>query len=433
MRWLGAKLTAMGYEVWADVMRLYGGVDWARELEDALRKRAIKVLLVCTPNGLEKRGVRNEIEMATNLSRQLGDDAFIIPLRLESYEAPFRIAHAQYIDFKSSWAQGLAELSDLLQEQRVPRGTPGPMRSWLETHAEGAAKLVAKSEPLVSNWLSIESCPETIFYCEPPVGSMLERFQHRQAHSWPCVPHRGGVLTFASPDPVGVMGVDLPGKVVASIATEAFLKDGWIECGLTPYQAQVLYTDIGSQAFERYCVKRGLKAYQGSGKRISWWADIKSAPLDIVKFDWGFRTGARKIIGHSDKRSVHWHYAINVHLRTAPLQHLRIAARLVFSENGMDAIEDKRRSHTLRRSLAKGWRNARWRDMLCAFLWWLSDDRNQLKLPVADGEYIVARIPPMQFACPVRVDETGDEVTDDDDPDIPVNEWDDDSLMEEEE
>lgn len=433
MRWLGAKLTAMGYEVWADVMRLYGGVDWARELEDALRKRAIKVLLVCTPNGLEKRGVRNEIEMATNLSRQLGDDAFIIPLRLESYEAPFRIAHAQYIDFKSSWAQGLAELSDLLQEQQVPKGAPGPMRSWLETHAEGAANLVAKSEPLVSNWLSIESRPETIFYCEPPVGSMLERFQHRQAHSWPCVPHRGGVLTFASPDPVGVMGIDLPGKVVASIATETFLKDGWIECGLTPYQAQVLYTDIGTRAFERYCAKRGLKAYQGSGKRLSWWADIKTAPFDIVKFDWGFRTGGRKIIGHSDKRSVHWHYAINVHLRTAPLQHLRIAARLVFSENGMDAIEDKRRSHTLRRSLAKGWRNARWRDMLCAFLWWLSDDRNHLKLPVADGEYIVARIPPMQFACPVRVDEAGDEVTDDDDPDIPVNEWDDDSLKEEEE
>jgi hypothetical protein len=31
-RWLGAKLAAMGYEVWADVMRLHGGADWSREL-----------------------------------------------------------------------------------------------------------------------------------------------------------------------------------------------------------------------------------------------------------------------------------------------------------------------------------------------------------------------------------------------------------------
>ncbi|MBS0344245.1 MAG: toll/interleukin-1 receptor domain-containing protein, partial [Proteobacteria bacterium] len=114
VRWLGAKLTAMGYEVWADVMRLQGGDDWARELEGALRNRAVKVLLVCTPSGLEKQGVRNEIEMATSLARRLGDENFIIPLRLDAYEAPFRIAHLQYIDFKRNWASGLTELLELL-------------------------------------------------------------------------------------------------------------------------------------------------------------------------------------------------------------------------------------------------------------------------------------------------------------------------------
>ena len=104
VRWLGAKLTAMGYEVWADVMRLHGGVDWARELEGALRKRSAKVLLVCTPTGLEKQGVRNEVQIASDLARQLNDKAFIIPLRLEAYEAPFLVAQAQYIDFKAGWA-----------------------------------------------------------------------------------------------------------------------------------------------------------------------------------------------------------------------------------------------------------------------------------------------------------------------------------------
>ncbi|WP_230487985.1 toll/interleukin-1 receptor domain-containing protein [Novosphingobium sp. ES2-1] len=33
--WLGAKLAAMGYEVWADVLRLKGGDDWQRKLEQA--------------------------------------------------------------------------------------------------------------------------------------------------------------------------------------------------------------------------------------------------------------------------------------------------------------------------------------------------------------------------------------------------------------
>jgi hypothetical protein len=47
--WLGAKLAAMGYEVWADVLRLKGGEDWQRKLENALRRRACKMLLVRNP------------------------------------------------------------------------------------------------------------------------------------------------------------------------------------------------------------------------------------------------------------------------------------------------------------------------------------------------------------------------------------------------
>lgn len=431
VRWLGAKLTAMGYEVWADVMRLRGGSDWSRELENALRQRAVKMLLVCTPSGLDKQGVRNEIEMGINLARQLGDDQFIVPLRLEPYEAPFRIAQAQYIDFKNSWARGLAELTELLKEKDVPRGGLGQMQTWLDTHAEGSSNLLVKSEPLVSNWLEIESQPEMVYYCEPPVGSPIERFQNRQSHTWPCVPHRGGVITFASPDASGVMGSNLPGKIVSSMETKDFLGGGWAEYGIEAYQAQRIYADIGSQAFDGYCSKRGMKGYMGSGKKLSWWADIKKAPLDKVKFDWGYRRGARQIIGHSEKRRVHWHYAMNINLRAFPLHHLRIAARLVFSENGMDAIEDVRRAHTLRRSLAKGWRNARWRDMLCAFLWWLSDDKGYLRLQVAEGGYISARIPPLQFSCPISVAETNVEQTDEDDPDIPVEDWDDEPLAEE--
>lgn len=126
--WLGAKLTAMGYEVWADVMRLHGGADWQRELEQALRTRAIKVLVVCTPQSVEKQGVRNEIEIASKLSNELKDHEFIIPLKLKAYDSPFRIAHAQYVDFSSSWAAGLAELVELLATTyKIPKQPGRPI------------------------------------------------------------------------------------------------------------------------------------------------------------------------------------------------------------------------------------------------------------------------------------------------------------------
>lgn len=430
VRWLGARLTAMGFEVWADVMRLHGGVDWARELESALRKRAVKMLLVCTPSGLDKQGVRNEIEMATNLARQLGDESFIIPLRLDSYEAPFRIAHAQYIDFKGGWARGLTELTELLRDKAVPRGQAGAMDVWLATHADGADRLLRKPEPLVSNWLELRNEPNRLFYCEPPVGSSLDRFQQRQCHEWPVVPHRGGVLSFATPDGNGQMGADLPGKEVDSLELRAFLEEGWPAYGIERHHARRIYADLGSQAFDAMCASKGLNGFFGSGGRLSWWGDIKTAPLGQVKFDWNFRRGSRQVIGHSGKRGVHWHYAVNAQLRTSPLHHLRLAARLVFSENGMDPIQDKRRAHTLRRSLAKGWRNARWRDMLCAYVWWLSDGKTQLALPVAADAVISASVPPMQFSCPVSVSESGELPPDEDDPDVPVDEWSD-ELQEE--
>lgn len=423
VRWLGAKLTAMGYEVWADVMRLHGGIDWARELEGALRQRAIKMLLVCTPSGLEKQGVRNEIEIAVNLARKLGDDAFIIPLRLDSYDAPFRIAQAQYIDFKGGWARGLVELTELLVDKRIPRGTPQGMDTWLATHANGADRLLAKSEPLVSNWLEVRRQPEFVQYCEPMVGSSLERFQVRPLHHWPVVPHRGGVVGFAVPDASGAMGTDIPGKVVASIDTHTFLEEGWNAYGIDAHQARRMYTDLGSQAFDKLCRTRGLKPYGSANGRISWWGDIKTAPTAKVRFDWNFRRGLRQIIGQSGKRGVHWHYAINAQLRTAPLRHLRLSARLVFTENGLDAIMDTRRAHSLRRSFAKGWRNPRWRDMLCAYLWWLADGKAELLLPVGEQTSIAVTLPPMQFGCPVSVAESADAADDEDDPDVPTEEW----------
>src|SRR3979490_430245 len=83
--WLGGKLTALGYEVFADVLRLKGGDDWERILESAIRDKAGKFLLVATPHGVQKQGVRNEITIAIETANRIKDKSFIVPLRL----APF--------------------------------------------------------------------------------------------------------------------------------------------------------------------------------------------------------------------------------------------------------------------------------------------------------------------------------------------------------
>ena len=424
-RWLGAKLAAMGYEVWADVMRLRGGSDWSRELEVALRTRAIKMLLVGTPIAVDKQGVRNEIEIGAQLSNSLKDPEFIIPLRLKPYQAPFRIVQAQYVDFSESWAAGLAELVELLANvHKIPRRSGRPIADWLSAQSLGSTRLVQRPETLVSNWLLVTKLPEFIYYCEPSTTLSVEYFQDRTKHTLPVVPFNDGVLTFATPNADGFLQPEMPSKIVSQLALNEFLENGWPDLKIEVFETRRQLSDLANQAFENFLRGRGLTPYEGSRGRITWWGNIKTVPKTQIRYGLNQQTGRRQIIGVSDKRNVHWHYGISVQVRTAPVRHARLSARIIFTENGLDAIGDPKRMHRLRRSFAKSWRNARWRDMMLAFLWWLGDGQSEIGLKVSDSEQLILTLPTASYVCPVRVLHQGEAPIDEDDPDVEVEYWD---------
>jgi hypothetical protein len=415
----------MGYEVWADVMRLHGGSDWSRDLEEALRTRSMKMLLGCTPAALDKQGVRNELEIGAQLARELKDREFIIPLRLERYDAPFRIAQAHYVDFSRSWAGGLAELVDLLVNvYRIPRRAGRPMEDWLAAQSVGATRLIQHPEHLTSNWLIFRKLPRVIRYCVPPSGFSIERFQNKALHYWPLVPFNTGVLTFASPDGDGLLAPEMPARIVCDLQVREFLHDGWEQLKIASYEARRQFSDLGNQAFETFLQSRGLTNYGASLGRSVWWGNIRIFPLTQIPFNWPRQKGRRQIIGVSAKRQMHWHYGISAQVRTAPARLLRLSGRLIFSENGLDALADVNRMHRLRRSFAKSWRNARWRDMLLAFLWWLGDGHSEIELRVSHRQRMVLALPTVSFTCPVSVLHVGEEPPDEDDPDLELDEWD---------
>ena len=119
----GRKLTALGYEVFADVLRLKGGDDWERILETAIRDKAAKFLLVATPHGVQKQGVRNEITIATETARRIKDNAFIIPLRLAPFErAASDRARAVYWIFRKAGRWALAAFLRSCRETPIAHG-----------------------------------------------------------------------------------------------------------------------------------------------------------------------------------------------------------------------------------------------------------------------------------------------------------------------
>lgn len=425
VRWLGAKLSSLGFDVWADLFALHGGSDWSRKLEDALRNRTLKLLLVCTSTGLEKQGVRNEIEIATAVGKSISDPEFIVPLRLSPYEAPFRIAHLQYVDFSHGWTNGFIELSELLLANKaIPRTCAGnALDEWLADQTNGAAKLIKRTEYLVSNWLRIKSLPETLYYCEPPFGFDVQRFQMRDIAVYPLVPFKNGVLTFASPNADGELRPGVPARIVGEIPLSKFQAEGWPEQGIERHVASRHFSDLGNQAFDLYMHRLGMSVLANQKGRCTWWADIRLAPKTKVSFNWKHVSGSRQIMGQSEKRKVFWHYGLNSQIRDYPKPHIRLSPRLMFSTNGMDIIDDPKKSHRLRRSFAASWRNARWRDMLLAYLWWVSGGTDELALPVSPTENLVALLPPFSPVANFGVPEVGDVEIDEDDPDIDYGNW----------
>jgi TIR domain len=397
--WLGAKLSALGYEVWADVLRLTGGEDWQRKLEEAIRERACKVLLVANASSVRKQGVRNEIQIASEVARKIEDHEFIIPLRLAPFEAPFLIVQAQYIDFEHSWAHGFLELLFALEERySIPRMAKGNTDAWQAVQLINAKKITFVKEKLVSNWLEVRRIPSLLYFYP----------EKRYEGNYPSVSFKDGSF---SCDRVS-------SATVEQIRINRLLHSGWPSLGLDTKDARKVFADLANQGIGHVFKTKGLKAYEMSNRQTCWWLG-KESPGGRIGFRWKNLNGSRQLQGFSSKRRVHWHFGISSSFRSVPLLHVRVKSRLIFTEDETTPLTSAARMHRLRRSFAKGWRNARWRDMLLTFLYWIADGSTIVDIPLGSSEDLVLTLPSLSFASPVSISDVAASPDQDiDDPDI---------------
>jgi hypothetical protein len=413
--WLGAKLTALGYKVFADVLRLRGGDDWERILEDAIRAEAAKVLLVATPHGVQKQGVRNEITIAMQTAKRIGDNQFIVPLRLAAFDAPLQIAHAQYIDFSKDWAQGLGELIALLSELKIPQAAGSAHAVlWQGVQLKDARPITATPERLVSNWLALESLPGLIQFYDFKGGISLGKAQKAiQESPIPVAAFNRGFFAFAPLHQLQeYFGPDLPLECVAERATDAFLAEGWPDLHLAMRDARPKFTDLARQSFDAFFLAKGLKSFEIASGRLAWWPTAARATLQRLSFSWpDGLSGSRQLVGRSKKRGFHWHYGVSCWARTAPLHHVRVAGRVVFTSDGHRLLGDAKRLHRLRRSFCKSWRNDKWRDLLLTFWFWLADGAALVDVPMGEGAAMRLTLPPLTFEASFGVDAPDDAAT----------------------
>src|SRR5690242_7384873 len=110
---LEADLRQHGYDPWIDRQRLKGGQRWRRELQEAV-KRAQVLLIVLSPDAVASNNVQIEFDYFLELSK------LVIPLYYRECEVPMELRAIQWVDFRHSYEQGLTALLEVLhlhQEQ----------------------------------------------------------------------------------------------------------------------------------------------------------------------------------------------------------------------------------------------------------------------------------------------------------------------------
>jgi hypothetical protein len=91
--WIASRLQAMGFETWVDKKALVGGEKFWQEIDQTIRHRAIKFLLIYSTNiciknepGNLRDGIYKEYSLAESISKQEKIDDFIILIRKDNSE-----------------------------------------------------------------------------------------------------------------------------------------------------------------------------------------------------------------------------------------------------------------------------------------------------------------------------------------------------------
>lgn len=405
--WLAPKLDAKGYRVFADILTLQPGDHWRQETNAVLQARTAKVLLLSKDATLADQNVQDDLDIALETGRELGDTRFIIPLRLEPGRKVKGIGDAVPVDFVRGWAEGLATLDDALSRQKVPRSSETPTidRNWEIFRRRGAVSLVEESERLTSNWLRVVEAPDVIrFYEASGVIDSNSLQAAIDAYPYPSALQGSGFITFAAQAEVDdAFKAAGRFKMKREIPLLDFVGNGIPEIGIERQVASNLIIAMLKKAWYAFCKQRGFLEYRYSNG-TGFHASAEQAPTG-QRIPWGKQGERRSSMLRNVAKGHIWQFGVTAMPFFWPFWHFKLKSRVLFStENGTATgidIDDPKKLHRLRRSLCKGWRNKQWYGRMLAFLELLSGESAYIRLPMSLDNAIVLEAAPILFSSPV--------------------------------
>ena len=405
--WLAPRLEAQGYQIFADILSLEPGDRWRKEITNTLQIKAVKMLLCCRDITLTKNGVQEEIGIAEDLTKELNDPRFIIPLRLEKFKKLFGIGELQYVNFEDRWADGLIELLETLAIQNVPcdldRIEINP--NWEHYKKRHAIQIENAPERLTSNWLRIVEVPDTIRYFQP-TGTINHQALHQECRDfhYPAEVYLRGFFSFCDLDEINDAFHRVGNfALVSKIPFMEFVGQGAESLSIRRREASNLAVSMFRQAWEIFCRERNLHEYfysQLSGFHVT----DEHVPLG-KKLRWGRQGENRSSMLRNKAQGKVWQFGVTALPGFWPFPHFKLKSRVLFAEVYGDKagpiFSNKDLQHRFRRRVCKGWRNKQWHGRLMAFMELLAGDQSFVKLPLGPATFVKLDAMPILFTSAV--------------------------------
>ena len=418
-KWLALRLTAEGYKVWIDQMKLLGGESWPSDIDKAIKERTFRMLGLLSRHSISKDNPRKERTLALGIAKQPGRKGFLVPINVDGLpptELDWLTSDLTYIPFSQSWAQGLQQLLKLLDREGCPRGDVDEGRSIAARIAASSELIREAPESLVSNMCRFTSVPSVMhaYRVRPKLeyGSNALRDARRDWGFHPISPHR--VLAFHPP----------PADLGTWLRVETAQSYRWAELdkieGVQPHTAVsrtlrgVIEAELARRGFAWAGTAEGYVIPGVHGKMLR--VTLPSGKTTNVKLS-GERTFFR--VGQP-KQPYHYRTAVKVFIERAD-DGYRAVFRLQydFTDPSGEPLPPTQRN-SRRKHLTRGWSNYHWMVRHLALIQMITGESDAVSVGTDTEDTVVLSSAPMSFTVGVSIDEAMVKAA----PDIPDEEAD---------
>lgn len=416
--WLASRLQLLGYEVWIDKNALLGGEKFWEEIDQVIRNKTIKFLMVYSQNicqkdkdgnillGKLKDGIYKEYSLAENIGKQKAIDDFILLLNLDGAEYNLFIGadRLNQISFYDNWADGFKQLEKKLKKDNVNQINSLKDKNfgdWYESQYLVPNRIIIKKELYYSNWWPIE-LPE-YFYIYQFHSDEQAKAIIKQGVNFPISRIVNCISSFEPELKFETLYNGVTNLVIAQKTFTIKISDILLGFESTIFpthrDTENHLKQLLKQIFHLLMKKRGMFWYEMANKRYAYFYTPANLVSQKVKFKYPYRTNridkTKNLIGRH-KFLGKWHFAISEKPILYPLVAYSLKNHLIFTDDGFkvwrknDDEIDTAKIHRHRRMKGKTIFNEGWRDLLIAFLHGL---KNEEKIEIVLSQNFTLKMP----------------------------------------